>query len=275
MLALLACLFAWPIALSILILLELSRGRPLRDWILNLLQYLSGFPLIIFAFLFVEVLGIPVFEFFESLWIENFASSNILTQSLAFALTVLLYPLSVFPFFGEVQTVNLFYTEMLANVIDFASVGLMISSVILSLVIYIVPKMVLSMRKRLRLSESAQSLEVIRSLGGTQWEGIYLTVLQSMRSHFKFIIISGARICFFEGMVVFAIAKYLLAGSLFDQPSWSHTIASQLMFQSMSPSHNLNQLLILSGAMTICFLVFQRVEQNLSNNQGYDYGPSR
>ena len=259
--SLLASLACWPFALSTATLLEHNKKRRLTPWVLRFLSYSSTLPLVIFCFVYVEVLGEKGFQAIESFWIDLFASPNIFTQVLAFGLTIILYPLTALPFFSENPSVDLFYQKMLAAVIEFAEVGLVTSAMVLGLFLYILPKMVLHMRQQLREDQALRSFEIIKSLGGTPWESIHLTVLQSMKTRFNGIITYFTRICFFEGLISYSLLYFFLSpGSASESFHWSSSLSSLFVSSSLNSERSESILLATSGGLVVCFFLFMFLE---------------
>lgn len=265
-LSLLATLCAWPFSLSILTLIEQNRGRKRTHWSQYALKFMGSLPLVLFVFLFVEVIGQEVFGLLESFWIQSFASSNFVTQALAFALTLLLYPLTILPFFGGDTTIDQFFRQMLAAVIEFAEVGLVSSVVVLGLVIFILPQMVLRMERYLKEDANLRSLEVIQSIGGTHWESIYMTVLQSMKEHFNLIVLRFTRICFFEGLLTLSLLSFFFRLSNEYQSYWGSTLSSVFITESLQVPLSISRLSGLAGLLALCYFIFVRLEVVLVRN---------
>lgn len=260
-LSLLASLCAWPFSLSIATMIEQNKSRQHIDYINYALKFLASMPLVFYAYLFLEVVGADVFRILESFWVESFASSNLLTQVLAFALTLLLYPLTIIPWLLEPVSVDVFFQKMLVAVIDFAEVGLVSSVVVCGLIIYILPQMVLRMLKYLQRDQNLIKHEVIQSIGGTRWESIYMTVLQSMREHFNIIILRFTRVCFFEGLITFSLLSFFFKTQESLESHWGATLSSLFIGESLVWEPGTEKLRFFSGALILVYVVFIGVER--------------
>lgn len=262
--SLLASLTCWPFALSTATLLEHNKKRVFTPWLLKFLSYSSTIPLVVFCFIYIEVIGKKGFATIESFWIDFFASVNLFTQVVAFGLTLVLYPLTLLPFFSGKMTVDEFFQNMLAAVIEFAQVGLMASAIVLGLFLYILPKMILHMRQQLKEDQALRSFDIIKSVGGTPWESIHLTVLQSMKIRFNGIIVYFTRVCFFEGLITYSLLHFFLipTGTGIENSHWSASLSSIFVMASKDADDNRPLLLASSGVMVVCFLVFLIVENH-------------
>lgn len=259
-LSLLATLTCWPFALSAATLIEHNRSRWITPYILRSLSYFSTLPLIVFIYVYIEVVGVEGFDWLKEQWIVFFASPNFLTKSVAFALTLLLYPLTAFPFLLDRISVDQFFKNMLSGVIEFAEVGLVALVVVAGLYLYILPKMILHMRRQLKQDENLRSFEIIQSLGGTSWESIHLTVMQSMRNRFNSIVTYFTRICFFEGLITYSLLYYFVLEDGTFESHWGASLSSIFIFGSLDPGQRLSFLLAIAGFMVLCYLLFMRIE---------------
>ena len=84
----LASLCAWPFSLSLVILLRRHQSHLLSRGIFRLIRFSASLPLVLFLYIFVEVVGPEIFIVFRDFWTDTLASGNALTKSLAFILTV-------------------------------------------------------------------------------------------------------------------------------------------------------------------------------------------
>ncbi len=255
-LALLSSLAAWPFALSLSTLLEHNKSRPLANIFLRILSYLASLPLVLFVFAYLAIIGHRGFYTIKSVWVFLFATENFFTEAIAFALTLLLYPLTGLPGAGEQPTIDLFFRRMLDGVVEFAEVGLVATVVAAGLFLFVLPKMVLCIRKLLLEDHNLRSTEIIKSLGGTPWESIHLTVMQSMKTRFNEIILYFTKLCFFEGLVTFALLNAFFFAGDSDQYHWSSSLSSVFVRQSLLPTKNLDQLLSISGFLLLTYFLF-------------------
>lgn len=252
-LALLSTLTVWPFALALATLLQHNKNHPLANAMLKLLSYMASLPLLIFVYLYLEILGVSAFDYLQKFWIFLFASSNIFTQAIAFALTLILYPFSVLPFWKQNLSIDLFYRQVLKAVIEFAEVGLVASVVALGLFLYLLPKMVLHIRKHLNDDDSLKSFEIIKSLGGTPWESIHLTVMQSMKSHFNAIVFYFTRLAFFEGIITYSLLNIVFTSS---SNRWGQSLSSQFIALSINWPQQNSLVLLCSGVLAFIYLFF-------------------
>lgn len=258
-LALMASLLAWPLALSVVILFEQNKSsRSVRAFKASA-RFLATLPLLFFIYLYIEVIGSGVFSFLEEFWTSYLTPNHIMTQVLAFALTLLLYPLRVFPGFGASLTIDEFFRQMLLTVVEFSELGLAVSLLTLGLVFYILPRMVVSMMAEIKDSNNHLSFEVVQSLGGSRWEGTQMTVLQLMRQKSIWILTYFTRICFFEGLIIYSLLHFFLFKS--GHMAMGQTLASRYIHDSLSlaPS-TLKGLLTIAGVLFVLFLTFFSLE---------------
>ncbi len=260
-LSLLASLTAWPFALAITTLLEHNKSRSLSRYFLKLLSYLSSLPLVLFVFAYLSIFGNEGFNFIKVVWTVLFASKNFFTDAIAFALTLLLYPLTIFMKAADQPTIDHFYHQMLAAVIEFAEVGLVATVVAVALFLFVLPKMILHMRKQLMDDENIRSTEIIKSLGGTPWESIHLTVMQSMKTKFNEIILHFTKKCFFEGLITFSILNAFFFRSIDGDYHWSSSLSSMFVRESVSLPKNLEHLMVLAGFLVLAYFVFTWFER--------------
>lgn len=252
-LALLSSLTVWPFSLAIATLLEHNKSRTLANYFLKLISYLASLPLVLFVFAYLTIFGSRGFLLIKKFWFFLFASENFFTQAIAFALTLLLYPLSLLQGASSQPTIDSFYHRMLSGVIEFAEVGLVATVVALGLFLYLLPKMVLHMRKILQQDEQLRSFEIIKSLGGTPWESVHLTVMQSMKTKFNDIILVFTQKSFFEGLITFSLLNAFFAKS--SDLHWSSSLSSIYVRESLLGEGNLNKLLALSGFLLLSYLL--------------------
>lgn len=255
-LALLASLCTWPFALSTATLLEHNRARPIYRWFLSLTAYLSGLPLLLFVYVYIEVIGQAGFASIQKFWTLLFASPNFLTQSISFALTLLLYPLVAMAEWGGAPTIDHFYRKILEAVIDFAEVGIVASVVVIGLFLFIFPKMVLKMRALLRDDENVKSSEIIKSIGGTSWESIHLTVMQSMKNSFTEVIAYCTRVCFFEGLITYTLLHLFFVGPGSKTTYWGTSLTSMFLDAAIEPSEQRQLLHFFAGLLSVSYLGF-------------------
>jgi len=261
-LALLASLLAWPLALSIAILFEQNKSSRFVQGLKAAARFLATLPLLFFVYLYVEVIGSGVFLFLEEFWTSYLTPSHIMTQTLAFALTLLLYPLRVLPGVGVSLTIDEFFRQMLLNVVEFSEVGLAVSLLTLGLVFYILPRMVVSLLTEIKNSNSHLSFEVIQSLGGSRWEGTQMTVLQLMRQKAIWTLAYFTRLCFFEGLITYTLLHFFLFKS--GHMAVGQTLSARYLHESFSLTPpTLNGLLLLAGVLFMLFLILFGLESFL------------
>lgn len=260
-LSLLTCLCAWPVALAIATLMEHFKGNKAVVRLNRFLKVIESLPLIVFAFLYIEVVGFYSYGWFEKFWGEFFTTSHFLTKGIAFALTILLYPFSLLPFFESQPNIDLFYQKILTLVAEFAEVGLVTSVIVFGLMVYIIPKMILRMNFYLNSKNNSRAPEVIQSIGGTHWESVYMTVIQSMKVHFNLIILRFTRICFFEALITYTVLNSFFSGKDTSTFHWGTTISAMFVVQAMEPKVSLDPLCIIAGLLSICYIIFVGLEK--------------
>ena len=231
--------------------------------VLKPVYFLASLPLVLVVYIFVEVLGIEVFSVFRDFWMDTFGSHNFFTRSLAFTLTILFYPFSTL-LFGEMST-DVFFQKMLHFVNDFAQVGLFSSILIFGLTIFIIPKMFLTMNQCLEEDKSLRRLEIIQSIGGTQWQSVSVTLLQSMREHFNRILVRFVRICFFESLIVFSLLNFFFSKDQKD-PYLGSTLASRFVFESLKPIESPFFLLAMGGFLSFGYFLLLAIEKYYSED---------
>ena len=261
--SLLSSLCAWPISLCLVTLLRQNQSRPFMAQILRPVYFLASLPLVLVVYIFAEVFGIEVFSVFRDFWMDIFGSHNFFTRSLAFTLTILFYPFSTL-LFGKMNT-DVFFQKMLDLVNDFAQVGLFSSVLIFGLTIFIIPKMFLTMNQCLEEDKSLRRLDTIQSIGGTKWQSVSITLLQSMREHFNRILAHFVRICFFEGLIVFFLLNFFFSKGQKD-PFLGSTLASRFVFESLKPMENPLFLLALGGFLSFCYFLLLAIEKYYSKD---------
>ncbi len=272
--SLLASLCSWPFALSLATLIEHNRERRIVRHILKLLKYYSTLPLILFVYIYVEVIGDSGFLTIQNQWDQIFSSSNFVTQALAFAITLILYPLTILPFFDSKLTIDVFFKTSLESVIDFAQAGLVAFVVVLGLFIYILPKMVLYMERNLKNEKSLKSFEIIKSVGGTPWESIQMTVMQSMKNSFNSILIHFTRVCFFEGLITYSLLHFFMFDNNPHHEQWGASLSSIFISTSLDPNRVVHQLMALCGVLLITYFLFILVEIFLKKKEARSYASS-
>ena len=259
---LLATLCAWPFALSLSTLIEQNRDHRTTQWLITAIRFFASLPLVLFAYLYLEVVGAKVFGVLQVFWVDSFASSNIFTQALAFSLTLVLYPLSLVPGVLPQMTVDIFFKKMLLAVIGFAEVGLVSSVVVLGLTLFVIPQMVLRMLKYLEEDKSRRHHEVIQSLGGTRWESIYMTLLQSMKEHFNIIVAQLTRLCFFEGLVTLSLLSFFAVSDPLAIDQWGASLSALFVSESMNWTASLDKLTLVAAVLSVQYLLFFILERH-------------
>ncbi len=260
-LALLASLLVWPFALAISTLLEHNKTRRFSKFFLQVMSYLGSLPLVVFVFTYISLVGSRGFIAIKKVWVILFASPNFFTEAIAFSLTLLLYPLTAIPGVGDESSIDVFYKNMLSTVIEFGEVGLVATVVGVGLFLYILPKMVIHMRKQLMDDVNTRSTEIIKSLGGTPWESVHLTVMQAMKSRFNDIILHFTQICFFEGLITFALLQAFFLNTREQSFQWSASLSSVFLAESLKTPVNFDHLLSLSGALLFVYMIFIWVDR--------------
>jgi hypothetical protein len=255
-LSLLSVLTAWPFALAVATLIEHNKARPLARFCLGFASYLASLPLILFVFVYVQIVGEKGFLAVKSFWLFLFASSNFFTQALSFGLTLLLYPITMIPGVGEGLSIAVFYDRILSTVFEFAEVGLVASVIAMGLFLYVVPKMVLHMRQQLRKDENLRSFQIIKSIGGTPWESIHLTVMQSMKAQFNSIIVDFTRKCFFEGLITFTLLRVFFINDNQPEFHWSSTLSAVFLWTSLFEEPSSSLLRLTAGTLCLSYLLF-------------------
>lgn len=260
-LSLLSCLCAWPLSLAIATLLEQFKKKKMVMATLRFLYFIESLPLIVFVFLYYEVVGFHSFGWFDKFWNQYFTATHFLTKGIAFALTILLYPLTIFPIFGEDLNVDQLYQKLIFVVSDFAEVGLVTSVIVFGLMVYILPKMVLQMSRSLSSTANLRNHEIIQSIGGTHWESVYMTVVQSMKEHFNFIILRFTRICFFEAIITYTLLNSFFSTADSAKFHWGSTLSSMFVVQAIDPEISIPYLNASAGVLILCFLIFIWMER--------------
>ena len=154
---------------------------------------------------------------------------------------------------------------MLKIVIEFFQFGLLSSTLIFALTIFIVPKMVMTMHQCLMKNRDIRGLEVVQSVGGTRWESVSITMIQFMRDHFNMILIRFIRICFFESLIVFSVLRFFFSFDISHGDHWGSTLTSNFVFESLkSGENNYDFLLILAGFLGFCYLLLIIIERYYS-----------
>ncbi len=261
----LASLCAWPFSLSLVTLLRQYQFHPLARGGFRFIHFSASLPLVLFLYIFMEVIGPDIFMIFEKFWTDTLASGTWLTRTLAFILTVLLYPIGSMLLSPEESSVDVFFGKMLETVIEFFQIGLFSSTLVFILTIFILPKMVVTMHQCLLKNRDIRGLEVIQSVGGTWWESLSITMIQSMRDHFNMILTRFIRICFFESLITFSVLRFFLAFDIPHENYWGATPTSNFIFESLKPNDtNYDSLLILAGGLGFSYLLLMAVERYYS-----------
>jgi hypothetical protein len=261
--SILASLSAWPFALTFSTLILHKKDRPVFKFVQNVSYLLSTIPLLVFSYVIIEVLGKNSLFGLNNFTFDILSTSNLITQTLAFALTLLLYPLTILPFFYGQTSVDLFFQEMLNAVIKFAELGFISFVIIFSLFLYILPRMIVKMFYYLQKDQNIKNYEIIQSLGGTQWESLYITSLHAMKSNFSILILHFTKVCFFEGLITFSLINYYLINY---QNNWGQTLGSLYVEEALN-NLNLDNLLLISGFLILIFSVFLIVEIYISKKR--------
>ncbi len=259
----LASLFSWPLSLSIVTYLQQIKKHRSYNTLRKLIHFFATLPLVLFCFIFIEVFGGDFFGSFEVFWSKSFATPNLFTQAIAFAFTLLIYPLTLFPVFSKNYTVAEFFSEVSRSIHQFAEVGLVSSVLILTLTVFILPQMVLLMLDHFDSKENQRSYEVVQSLGGTRWESIHLSVLQNMKSRFFELILRFTRICFFEGLITFSVLHYFFNVSSASLLNWGLSLSSLTVLLSTEGVLQ-KEVYFLSGLLLFSFFAFYSCEKWLN-----------
>lgn len=269
-LSLLTSLTAWPFALAAVTLLEHNKSRRLTSFSLRCVSYLASLPLVLFLFVYVQIVGEKGFLTLKAMWLLLFASPNVFTQALAFGLTLLMYPLTIIPGVGGEHTIDVFYNKMLDLVIECAELGLLAIVVVLGLFLYVFPKMILYMRQKMQEGEQLRSLEIIHSLGGTPWESMHLTVMQSMRTHFDGVMLYFTRRCFFEGLITYTLLSVFFSESVLGI-HWSSTLPV-VYIQSLLQGHEVPEISFgLCGILAFLYILFLVAESHLKRRGSFSH----
>ena len=261
----LASLCSWPLSLSLVTLLRRYQFHYLSRRVFVFIHFSASLPLVLFLYIFLEVLGPEFFSNFRDFWINNLASDNFLTKTLAFVITVFFYPISSLSFFSELRTTDIFFNKILTIIIEFLQISLPGLILVFILVIFIIPKMVITMHQCLMKNRDIRGLEVVQSVGGTWWESVSITMIQSMKDHFNMILTRFVRICFFESLIAFSVLKIFFSFDESQKGEWGSTLTSHFVFESLkSNGNNHDFLLVLAGALGFCYLFLMFIERYYS-----------
>lgn len=261
LISVLATLLSWPCALATAVVLEQESGH-WAFWAQKFISWLSSLPLIVYAYIFVQFMAIDVLSVFKGLWLGSFASVNWVTQLIAFAGTLVLYPLLLFVPGTEGVTMDQFFKTTLASIIDFGEVGLTVTLLCVGLIFVILPRMTFEMQKMLKKNKDLQSLEVIRSLGGTFWESMHITIIHSMRSRFALVFVRFVRYSFFEGVIVFLLLGYPFYEGSEIETFFGTTLSSMFVRRTLVTEIDTFWIDILSlgGWLIVLHFIFLQIE---------------
>ncbi|MCJ8275715.1 MAG: hypothetical protein MJK18_02650 [Bdellovibrionales bacterium] len=254
-----AAALTWPWALATAVVLELEKGV-WPKWAKRFVTWLAKVPLIVYAYVYLQYMAANMLVSFKALWLESFASQNGVTQLLAFASTLFLYPLLIFVPDTQGITMDQFYRSSLNTVINLGEVGLTLAIICLGLIFAMMPRMIFEMQRMLRKSDDLQSLEVVRSMGGTLWESLRVTIIHSMRSRFVYILIRYIRFGFFEGLIVFVLLKYMFINDNLMESFFGSTMSSYGVRQFLAMRWNWSDLMALGGWLLIIHLSILKAE---------------
>lgn len=258
--SLLSALLSWPFALSLVTLIKQNEERLSIIYLQQIVRFLASLPLVVFLYLFLQVKSFQVFYFFEDTWSQVFSATSWLTQFLAFTITLLLYPLTIIPSVSSDMSVDVFYQKTVTAVIESSEVGLVSSVVVFGLFVFILPQMTMVMLKSLRRDQNLQNIEVVQAMGGTEWESVYMTVLQSMREHFNLIVLRFTRVCFFEGLLTLSLLSFFVKAKEPFSSWWGATLSSLYVHKLFMEPLQPRLLLVLSAAMVSFYLLIRYFE---------------
>ncbi len=263
----LSSLLAWPLSLSVVTYLQQIKMKTIYPLLRKIIHFYASLPLVLFCFIYIEVIGDALFDRLQIFWTQSFAQPNLFTQALSFAVTILLYPLTLIPYFFKSYTVAEFLVESSKMIEQFAVIGLVSSVLIISLVIFILPQMINLMLDHFETEENQRNFEVVQSMGGTLWESVHMSVLQNMKSRFIEITLKFSRICFFEGLITFSVLHFffLVNKDAFDE--WGLSVTSLAVLFSFEGVEK-QTVLHLSGVLMFCFLGLYGLEKWFQSKRG-------
>lgn len=253
---------AWPCAMATAVVLEQEDSY----WVSlaqKFISWLASLPLIVYVYVFIQFMAVDILSSFKGFWLESFASVNWVTQLLAFAGTILLYPLLLFVPNTDGVTIDQFFRATLKTVLNFGELGLTVTLLCIGLTFVILPRMVFEMQKMIRGNKDLQSLEIVRSLGGTAWESTHITLIHSMKSRFSLIFFRFVRHSFFEGIIVFLLLGYVFADQNIFDDIIGATISSIVVQEYMSLNLSWTDLLSMGGWLLFLHIGFVQAEKYL------------
>lgn len=261
--AFLACLLSWPVALSIVSFLQQVRSTRFYKWVRKVVQFLATLPLVVFGFIFVEVVGELLLQGMETIWARTFQQSSELSQSLAFAITLLIQPLR--RFFSD-STVHETFLEVEKTLLNLTEIGILSSTLVFVLILYILPQMILLMMDDLDAQDQQTSAEQVRALGGSAWESVRLSVLQQLKLRFWNWVFKLSRLCFFEGLITWSVLNAFFGLNIEGLQHWGGTLTSFAVLQAVQ-GEQVSNLQSLGFALLVIFIFFFIAERTLQTLQ--------
>ena len=262
----LSVLLAWPCAIATAVVLEQEESYWVR-LAQKFISWLASLPLIVYAYVFVQFMAVDILGSVKGFWLESFASVNWVTQLLAFAGTIFLYPLLLFIPNTDGVTIDQFFRGSLKAILNFGEQGLTVTLLCFGLTFVILPRMIFEIQKMIRGNKDLQSLEIVRSLGGTIWESMHITLIHSMKSRFSLIFVRFVRYSFFEGIVVFLLVGYTLSDQNITGSTVGTTISSVVVREYIGLELSWPDLLSFGGWLLLLHIAFVRLESYIAKRR--------
>ncbi|MCB0379131.1 MAG: hypothetical protein KDD33_11630 [Bdellovibrionales bacterium] len=269
LISVIATIAAWPVALSSAVVLSQAEQVWWGRWAQRLISFYSKIPLVVLAFIFLRFFVDSIF--FSLGWVlhQSFASSNMFTEGVAFAVTTVLAPAFYLFSSDPKQLTQTVYESGLNAVVNVGELAFVVIILSIALLFYLVPRMILNMQDLLMREGHRRSLEVAKSLGAGPWQSLHLTMIHYMRPNFNLIFVRYIRLAFFEGLMVFFVYKKISTMEAFADSRWGEALTAIVVEKLASGSIQQSEWLVLGSLLLAIHLVLLAMEQNfLKKDQG-------
>ena len=199
--AFLAALVAWPFALATAVVLAQDSQHLWAGFAVRFFRFLAYLPSLVYGFVFCWALGPALTTNLKKAWVGFFSTENFITELIAFTVTLVGYPLTIFSSWGEGLTVDIFYVTIKEGIVHLAVDAYSAFVIILSLTFFLVPLFTVALYRIIQRTQNDQYILATRALGATEWESLHITMIHIIRTHFRGVFLFGVAKAFVEGTV--------------------------------------------------------------------------
>lgn len=265
----LAALLAWPFALTTALVLVNERGRRWAEFLIRYFRGLAFVPTLIYGYVFCSYFGPFVQDHLFNVWVDLFDPQSLTSQWLAFAGTVLLYPLSwLLSVTGFLHgndggsagplawSVEQLYLANLNGLSELAVESFSSLVIVFFLAFLLTPIYIILIYQTLASSEIQQTRMTVLSLGASPWETLRISGRQHLRRQLSGLFSFGLARAFFEGVGIFVVLNYFFLNGNYDRFFWAETFSAFVIKTMIFKNLPLGGVLALGGILLACHFGF-------------------